>query len=135
VASIGSILGWPVFSAGALTTRVAVAEADYRAALASYEQTVLLALEDAENALVRYGKEWQHLKLLQRTEASQRETLALAHMRYRAGEDDIMPSLNAEQALSITRNEIIGSETLILVYLTQLYKSLGGNWQSNKAIS
>jgi len=132
VASIGSILSWPVFSAGALTSQVAIAEADYRSALASYEQTVLLALEDAENALVRYGKEWQHLKLLQRTEASHNETLALAHMRYQAGEDDIMPSLNAEQALSNTRNEIIRSETQILVYLTQLYKSLGGNWQSSK---
>ncbi|MCF7821288.1 MAG: TolC family protein [Mariprofundaceae bacterium] len=128
--SIGGALGWPVFAGGSLSARVDAAEAEARAALASYEQTVLLALEDAEGSLMRYGKEWQTLKRLRAAEATRKEGFEIAKLRYEAGEDDFLVMLDAERALIATRNDLISSETKILTNLTQLYKALGGGWES-----
>jgi len=130
--SVGGALGWPVFAGGSLSARVDVAEAGAKAALAAYEQTVLLALEDAEGSLMRYGKEWQTLKGLRAAEVSRQEGFEIARLRYEAGEDDFLVMLDAERALIGTRNDLISSETRMLTNLTQLYKALGGGWQGVK---
>ena len=127
--TIGSALNWPVFAGGSLNAGVEVAEADARAALAAYEQSVLLALEDGEASLMRYGKEWQTLKRLKSAEATRQQAFEIARLRYEAGEENFLVILDAERALIATRNDIISSETRILTGLAQLYKALGGGWE------
>jgi multidrug efflux system outer membrane protein len=127
--SIGAALGWPIFAGGSLTARVDVARATQKAALANYEQSVLLALEDAEGSLLRYGKEWQTLKRLRATEATRKEAFAIAKLRYEAGEENFLVILDAERTLIATRNDIVSSETRVLTNLASLYKALGGGWQ------
>ena len=126
--SVGGALAWPVFAGGSLTAGVDAARADTRAALARYEQAVLLALEDGESSLMRYGKEWQTLKRLQSAEATRQEAFEIARLRYEAGEENFLVILDAERAMIATRNDIISSETRILTGLAQLYKALGGGW-------
>jgi len=127
--AIGAALGWPLFAGGSLLAKVDAAEAGERAALAGYEQAVLLALEDAEGSLMRYGKEWQTLKRLQETEASRRQAFEIARLRYEAGEENFLTILDAERTLIAARNDIVSSETRVLTDLTQLYKALGGGWR------
>jgi len=126
--SIGGALGWPVFAGGSIMAGVDVAEADAKAALASYEQSVLLALEDGEASLMRYGKQWQTLKRLRSAEATRQQVFEIARLRYEAGEENFLVILDAERALIATRNDIISTETAILTGLAQLYKALGGGW-------
>jgi len=130
--SVGGALAWPVFAGGSLTAGVDVADAEAKAALAYYEQSVLLALEDGEASLMRYGKEWQTLKLLRSAEVTRQEAFEIARLRYEAGEDNFLVILDAERALIATRNDIITSETRILAGLAQLYKALGGGWATPK---
>lgn len=126
--AIGAALNWPLFRAGALTAQVDAAEAGQRAALANYEQAVLLALEDAENALMSYGKAWQRLKQLQVADAANRRAFEIAKLRYEAGEESFMVVLDAERTRLATENNIIDAETIVLTDLARLYKSLGGSW-------
>ncbi|PIW50784.1 MAG: hypothetical protein COW18_03170 [Zetaproteobacteria bacterium CG12_big_fil_rev_8_21_14_0_65_54_13] len=127
--SIGALLNWPLFAGGALSAGVDIAEADTQAALARYEQSVLLALEDAESALMRYASEWQTLKRLRAAEASRKHAYEIARLRYEAGQDTFLLMLDAERALITTRNNVVSSETRVLTTLAQLYKALGGAWQ------
>lgn len=127
--SLATALNWPLFQGGAITARIEGAGADVRAAEAAYEQAVLLALEDAESALMRYGKQWQTLKRLRAAEASRQEAFDIARLRYEAGEENFLVILDAERTLINVRNDIISSETAILTSLTRLYKALGGGWQ------
>ena len=127
--SLAAALNWPVFQGGAITARIEGAKADVRTAEAAYEQAVLLALEDAESALMRYGKQWQTLKRLRAAEASRQEAFDIAKLRYEAGEENFLVILDAERTLIGVRNDIIEAETAILTSLTRLYKSLGGGWQ------
>jgi len=133
--TIGGALGWPVFSGGALTAGVDVAEAEAKAALSNYERSVLLALEDGEASLMRYAKEWQTLKLLQSAEVTRKKAFTIARLRYEAGEEGFMVILDAERALITTQNDIISSETRILTGLAQLYKALGGGWATDVVIN
>jgi len=127
--SLGALLGWPLFHGGELTARVDVAKAEAKTALAHYEQVVLLALEDAESALMGYGKAWQTLKLLHAAEATRQQAYMMAKLRFDAGEEGVLVVLDAERALNDARIDKIKSETAILTRLTLLYKALGGGWQ------
>jgi len=127
--SLGALLGWPLFHGGELTARVDVAKAETKTALAHYEQAVLLALEDAESALMGYGKAWQTLKLLQAAETTRQQAYMIAKLRFDAGEEGVLVVLDAERALNTVRIDRIKSETAILTRLTLLYKALGGGWQ------
>lgn len=128
--SIGSVLGWPVFTGGSLTAGVDIAEADAKIALENYEQQVLLALEDSESSLIRYAKQWQTLKLLRKAEATRQQAFKIARLRYEAGEEDFMVILDAERTLLTAQTDIINSETQLLSSLAQLFKALGGGWET-----
>ncbi|MCD6035453.1 MAG: outer membrane protein multidrug efflux system [Rickettsiales bacterium] len=128
--AVGQALKWPVFAGGSLKAQVNATNARQKIALAGYEQTVLKALEDAENALIRYGKEWETLKRLKAVEASRKEAFDIAKIRYEAGEENFLVILDAERSLISAQDEVITSETRILTRLTQLYKSLGGGWKN-----
>src|SRR5690606_27888171 len=76
---------WSFLDVGRVRTRIAAADADASAALAGYEQTVLRALEDTENALVRLAKarvEDRHLESAARDSAT---AARLARLRFEAG--------------------------------------------------
>jgi len=127
--SLAGLLNWPLFAGGALHAAVDVAKAEEKAALARYEQRVLLALEDTENALMSYAREWQRLKLLRDAEKSRQQAFEIAKLRFETGEEGFLVILDAERSLITTQGDIISSETRLLTSLTQLYKALGGDWQ------
>lgn len=125
----------PLFQGGRLRAAIDAADARQRQMLAAYEQTVIAALEDAESSLVRYGKEWETLKGLLNAEASRMEAARIAHLRYESGNEDFLVVLDAERSLIATQDAIIQSETRILTKLTQLYKALGGGWETMGAVA
>lgn len=127
--SVGALLAWPLYAGGAYSDEVDIARADLKAAVAAYEQQVLLALEDAESALIRYGREWQTLKQLRAAELTRQQAADIAQLRFEAGEEDLLSVLDTRRSLIAIRYDINSSETRILTNLALLYKSLGGGWQ------
>ena len=59
--ALGPRITWPAFDLGSVRARLRGADAEADGALASYEQQVLLALEESENAFSDYGKRQQRL--------------------------------------------------------------------------
>jgi len=49
-------IDWSFLDRGRVRARIAASQADGDAQLAQYQQSVLLALEDVENALVSYAR-------------------------------------------------------------------------------
>ena len=127
--SVGGALSWPIFSGGKTLAKVDGAKASQRAALANYKQQVLLALEDTENALLRYGQEWKTLNQLQKVRDSREQAFEIARLRYEAGEESFLNALDAQRNLNATRNDLILSQTRVLTNLATLYKALGGEWK------
>lgn len=127
--TLGAALNWTVFSGGAKLAAVDIAKADNKAALLTYEKAVLVALEEAETSLMRYGKEWQSLQQLRASEVQRVEAFNIAKLRYEAGEENFLVILDAQRSLLATRDLVAQSEARLLSYLTQLYKALGGGWE------
>src|SRR3546814_5092771 len=75
-------IDWSFLDIGRVRARIAAADADAEGALARYEQTVLLALEDTENALVRYARARTEDAHLQRAAADSATAARLARVRF-----------------------------------------------------
>ena len=97
--SLGPTVRWPVFAAGRIRQQVRAADARQAQALIQFEQAVLRALEEVENALVAFGREQERRAALADSEAAPRRAVVLAGERYRGGLADFLDVLEAERSL------------------------------------
>jgi multidrug efflux system outer membrane protein len=119
---------WSFLDVGRVRSRIAAADAEAAEALARYEQTVLFAIEETENALVRYARsrdEREH-----RSEAAQAgaEAADLARRRFEGGVVDFLEVLDAERSRLEAEDELAQSRTRTATALVALYRSLAGGW-------
>ncbi len=128
--SIGPRITWPALDLGRVYARIKAADASADAFLANYEQTVLNALEETENALVSYSQERNRCNLLASAAQASEEATRLAHLRYKEGVSDFLTVLDSEARLRQDQALLAQSETATATTLTAVYKALGGGWQA-----
>ncbi len=128
--SLGPSITWAAFDLGSVRARIRGANADAEGALATYEQQVLLALEESENAFSDYGKRQQRLLSLIRQSESSRAAADLAATQYKEGVVDYLVLLDAQrERLNAEDAQALG-ETDQYRAIVAIYKSLGGGWDS-----
>jgi outer membrane protein TolC len=130
--SLGPTVRWPIFAGGSLRAQVAVEDARAAQALASYEKSVLTALEEVENALVAYLREGDRRRSLEEAAAENRKAVALADDLYKKGLTSFIDVLDAQRALYSTEAELARSRADATLNLVALYKALGGGWESRE---
>ncbi|MBN1957436.1 MAG: efflux transporter outer membrane subunit [Desulfuromonadales bacterium] len=128
--SFGPGIQWKIFSAGAVRRHIDVQNARQEQALIQYEQSILSALEEVENALVAYGKEQQRRAALAGAVSVGERTSVLAQDQYQAGLVNFTTVLDAQRSLLALQDELVRSDGNALAQLIRLYKALGGGWQS-----
>ena len=127
----GFNLTGPLLNANALGFQQDVAEAQARQTLAQYEQTILVAFKEVEDALVavQTARE-QRQAQIEQVEAL-RSALRLANLRYRGGLTSYIDVLIAKRNLFDAELSLTETHRLHLVSVVQLYKALGGGWSPN----
>jgi outer membrane protein, multidrug efflux system len=131
--SVGPTMQWDLLQGGSLRANVRVQKARAEQALDTYRQTVLVALEDAENALVAYAKEQTRRQSLAQSVDSSEAAFHLSSELYRSGLVDFLNVLDAERTLYAAQDALVGSTESVSLDLVQLYKALGGGWQQDSA--
>ncbi|MBD8682894.1 efflux transporter outer membrane subunit [Pseudomonas sp. CFBP 13719] len=126
---LGPSITWAAFDLGSVRAQIRAADADAEGALASYEQDVLLALEESENAFSDYGKRQQRLQALMRQSDSSRAAASLASIQYREGTADYLVLLDAERERLSAEDAQAQGETELYRGIVAIYKALGGGWQ------
>ena len=126
--SFGPRLSWPAFDLGRVRQQIAAAGHRADAALSRYEQTVLLALEEAENALTSYDRERVRLHHLEGAAAAAQEAATLAKQRYNDGITDFLSVLDAQRVALAAQNEIVVSRTRVASSWVRICKAMGGGW-------
>ena len=126
---LGPSITWAAFDLGSVRAQIRAANADAEGALASYEQDVLLALEESENAFSDYGKRQQRLQALMRQSDSSRAAASLASIQYREGTADYLVLLDAERERLSAEDAQAQGETELYRGIVAIYKALGGGWQ------
>lgn len=132
--SFGPFLSWPAFDLGRVRARIRAADATAVGALATYEKTVLTALEETENALVRFSNARQRQAHLQIAATASDEAIELAKARYSNGIDSFLNVLDAERQLLELQDQLAQSKTETGLALVALYKALGGGWENSVAV-
>ena len=119
-------LSWAAFDLGSARARLRGAKASTRESFATYEQTVLLAFEETENALVAYREQQQRLiKLADQARESTRAA-GIARVRYREGVADFLALLDAERTQLQAEEAATRAEAEVFTAVVAVYKSLGG---------
>lgn len=131
--SFGPFLTWPAFDLGRVRARIRATDATAEGALAVYEQTVLTALEETENALARFANARRRQAHLQVAAEASERAVELARLRYSNGVDSFINVLDAERQLLELQDQLAQSETESGLALVALYKALGGGWENNVA--
>lgn len=126
---LGPSITWAAFDLGSVRAQIRAADADAEGALASYEQDVLLALEESENAFSDYAKRQQRLQALMSQSDSSRAAAALASIQYREGTADYLVLLDAERERLSAEDAQAQGETELYRGIVAIYKALGGGWQ------
>ena len=122
-------ISWAAFDMGSVRARLRGAEADADGALASYEQQVLLALEESENAFSDYARAQERLLSLLRQSSASRAAARQAEIRYREGTVDFLVLLDAERERLAAEDAQAQAEVDLYRGIVALYKALGGGWQ------
>jgi NodT family efflux transporter outer membrane factor (OMF) lipoprotein len=126
--SLGAGVTAPIFDAGRLRALVDVQDAVREQALVGYEQTVLGALQEVENALVGFSRNRERGEALENAVESARIAALLARERYSAGLIDFQSVLTSERTVLILEESLARNRADGVLALIRLYKALGGGW-------
>jgi outer membrane protein, multidrug efflux system len=125
----GGLLAMPIFNAGRTQAINDIAASGQSEALLRYEDGIVRALEDVENALVALQGERQRADSLQNAAAAAEAALGHAESLYNRGQIDLLPLLDAQRQRLTVQINSNDSNTQLLLDSVQLYKALGGGWQ------
>jgi len=122
---------WNLFNAGKVRGRIEAERERTQQALLIYEQAILLALEEVENALVAHRQEQRRREdLRDAVEASQR-AVDLVQTQYVSGLTNFQNLLDSQRTLFQRQDELAESEGRVVQNLIALNKALGGGWSLN----
>lgn len=125
----GPSITWHGLNVSQLVTRIRVQDARTEQAARDYAQSILLALEDTENALVRFGKERERRVMLERAREQSQHAVQLAKAQYQEGQIEFLSLLEAQRTALETEREFTDSETSASTALVTVFKALGGGWE------
>ena len=126
--TLGPSLSWAVFTAGKVRHHVRAEEAATRAALANYEQTVLAAYRECEDALAGFVNEHARRTALRDAAEAADKTVALVGELYRSGLANFQNVLDAQRQLAQYQDALAQSQGQEAADLVAVYKAFGGGW-------
>jgi multidrug efflux system outer membrane protein len=124
--SVTPALAWAGFDLGSARARLRGAAAATRESAAEYEQVVLLAVEEVENALVAYREQQNRLVALVEQARESTRAATIARIRYREGVADFLSLLDAERTQLQAEDSVAQAEAGVFTSVIAVYKSLGG---------
>ena len=127
----GSELMGPVLNAQILGFQQDAAEAQTRQTLAQYEQTILIAFKEVEDALIGVQTARKQREIQADQVKALQSALELANLRYEGGVTNYVDVLLAKRLLFDAELSLTETHRLHLVSIVQLYKALGGGWASD----
>jgi len=126
--SAGPSISWAAFDMGRVLARIGAARAQTDAALAQYQSAVLGALEDAEGAMLTYGRSQSRRESLKLAAAASDKAADLARKRFQGGLIDFLEVLDAERTALSAELVLSQSRTDTATSLIAVYKALGAGW-------
>jgi outer membrane protein TolC len=124
-------IDWSFLDAGRVKSRIEAADAEAAGRLANYQQTVLMALEDVENAIVGFSRIKDEDARLTSAAVELKRASDLAGDKYRAGAIELSERLDVQRELYSAQIEQTSSQARNAAAAVNLFISIAGGWSWN----
>jgi NodT family efflux transporter outer membrane factor (OMF) lipoprotein len=130
--TIGGSFTWNVLNYGRIRNNVRLQDARFQELIAAYQQQVLTASQEVEDGLVQFLKAQERAKLQATSvEAAERAVKTiLAQFRAGVAGIDMTRVTLLQQTLVQQQDTLAQSQGEIAAGLIQVYRALGGGWES-----
>jgi len=120
---------WNIFNYGRLKNNVRVQDARYQQAIVNYQNTVLSAYQEVEDAMVGFVESQQETSYRSTAAEAARRSTEIARIQYREGAIDFQRVIDSERSLVVEQDRWTDSRGQIALSLIAMYKALGGGWE------
>lgn len=127
---IAPALSWTIFSGGKLVNATKSARAQLDEAINQFNQTVLTAVQETDNAMTAYRNSIKQIVALREVRNQGQETLTLSLDLYKQGLTPFQNVLDAQRSLLSYENQLVQARGNSLLQLIALYQALGGGWNN-----
>lgn len=128
--NVGPSITLPLFQGGRLRGQLELRKSEQKEAAIAYQQTVLQAWHDVDNALTAYTDEQRRHDFIAAQVEANRASLRLAQDQYGRGMVTYLTVLDAQRQLLSSQSDLTTSTAAISGNLVRLYNALGGGWET-----
>ncbi len=121
---------WQIFNYGRVRNNIRVQEARFQEKVFQYQQTVLLAGQEVEDALIAFAKVQEQTAHLAEAVRAAERSAELVLIQYREGSVDYNRVDNVQSTLVAQRDQLALAEGNIALQMIKAYQALGGGWES-----
>jgi len=130
---IGPSLVWNVFDQGRLTNAVLVQDARFQQLYEQFQDAVLRAAREVDDAAVGFAKTGEQIVLLADSVKAAKRSLDIATIQYREGLTDFQRVLDSQRVLFSQQDLLVTSQGSLTQNLIALYKAMGGGWEQGRS--
>jgi outer membrane protein TolC len=122
-----------VFDYGRLKNQVLVQDARFQQLYEQYQDTVLRAAREVDDAAVAFAASRTQIKILEDAVQAAKRSLDIATIQYREGLIDFQRVLDSQRTLFSQQERLVNVRGNVTSSLIALYKALGGGWQASRS--
>jgi multidrug efflux system outer membrane protein len=123
-------LNIPIFTAGQNQANLDLAKVQKNLQVANYEKTVQTAFREVADVLAARGTYIDQLTAQQALVDAYADAYRLALLRFRAGVDSYLTTLDAQRSLYAAQQNLVSLREAQLANLVTTYRVLGGGWDA-----
>jgi len=131
--TVGPTFSWPIFNYGRLRNNVRMQDARFQQAALNYQNTVLEAAREVEDALAAYLRSQTRVGYLTDSVGDARRSVELALVQYRQGSTSYQRVLDTQRFLVQQEDQLTRTEGDVALNLVATYKGLGGGWETKQS--
>jgi outer membrane protein TolC len=127
--SAGGGFNWDLFNYGRITNKVRVEDARFQELAVNYEDTVIRAAQEVEDAMVGFLKSQDAVFFLADAVKASKRSVDLSLIQYREGLVDYQRVLDTQRDLTTQQDNLVSTAGSVGQNLIAMYRALGGGWQ------
>jgi NodT family efflux transporter outer membrane factor (OMF) lipoprotein len=127
--SVGPSFRWNVLNYGRIRNNVLIQDARFQELIATYQDSVLSANEEVENALVAFLQTQLQVQSLAASVKATQQALELELLNFEEGETDFSGVFVLQGDLALKQDELAAAQGDVVASLVAVYRALGGGWQ------
>jgi outer membrane protein TolC len=127
--SAGPSVSWNLFNYGRITNSIRVQDARFQELAVNYNNTVLGATQEVEDAIVSFLQNQNAVVFLADAVKASKRSVDLSTIQYREGLVDYQRVIDTQRDLTIQQDNLVATTGDVDLGLVSIYRALGGGWQ------